>query len=249
MTLSHDTAGTGDAVVLLHSSVCDRRMWDPQWQDLIDAGYQVVRCDFRGHGESPVAQQPGNDAVDVRELLDQLGIEKAAVVGSSYGGRVALEFAARWPERLSALILLSAGSPFHPSTDELDAFDEQEESLVDADDLHGAVELNVRTWLGPDADEDTREQVRSMQRHAYEVQLAAEEEFDPVEAEFELSSVSARTLIVTGEHDMKYFTDVARDLADQITGARLVHLPWGGHLPSLERPQEVSSLLVGFLRG
>jgi len=36
--LSHDMVGTGDTVVLLHSSVCDRRMWDPQWQSLLDAG-------------------------------------------------------------------------------------------------------------------------------------------------------------------------------------------------------------------
>ncbi len=247
--LSHDIVGTGSAVVLLHSSACDRRMWDPQWHDLIDAGYRVVRCDFRGYGETPVPDQPNNDAQDVLELLDELGIERAAVVGASYGGRVALELAARWPERVSTLALLSAGSPLHPSTDELDAFDEQEEALVDAGDLDGAVELNVRTWLGPDADEEARELVRAMQRHAYDVQLAAEEEFDQLEAEFELSAVAARTLIVTGKYDMGYFNDVAQDLADRLTDARLVHLPWGGHLPSLERPKEISALLVDFLRG
>ncbi|MGW2090188.1 alpha/beta fold hydrolase [Streptomyces sp. NPDC001880] len=248
MALSYDIAGTGDTVVLLHSSACDRRMWEPQWQDLIDAGYRVVRCDFRGYGETPVPHQPGNDAEDVLELLDELGIEKAAVVGASYGGRVALEVAARWPERVNTLALLSAGSPLHPSTEELDSFDEQEESLVDADDLDGAVELNVSTWLGPDADEETRELVRVMQRHAYDVQLAAEEEFDPLEVEFEPSAIAARTLIVTGKHDMNYFNDVAQDLADRISDARLVHLPWGGHLPSLERPKEISVLLVDFLR-
>ncbi|MET9064505.1 alpha/beta fold hydrolase [Streptosporangium sandarakinum] len=48
MTLSYDMAGDGPALVLLHSGVCDRRMWDPQWPALLDAGYQVVRCDFRG---------------------------------------------------------------------------------------------------------------------------------------------------------------------------------------------------------
>ena len=44
--LSYDEAGTGPALVLLHSMVCDRRMWDPQWPVLVDAGYRVVRCDF-----------------------------------------------------------------------------------------------------------------------------------------------------------------------------------------------------------
>lgn len=245
--LSHDMAGTGDTVVLLHSSVCDRRMWDPQWQSLLDAGYRVVRCDFRGYGQTPVPDAPNNDADDVRELLDALGIELTAVVGSSYGGRVALEFAARWPNRVSALALLCAGSPHHEPTAELDTFDAEEEALVNADDLDGAVELNVRTWLGPDADDETREKVRGMQRHAYDVQLAAEEEYDQLDADCELSTITARTLIVSGKHDLDYFQQVAIDLTDRLSDARHVQLPWGGHLPSLERPAETATLLKNFL--
>jgi pimeloyl-ACP methyl ester carboxylesterase len=80
-------------------------MWDPQWSLLIDAGYRVVRCDFRGHGQSPAPTEPFNAADDVRVLLDSLGIGRAAIIGSSYGGRVAQEIAARWPERVSALVL------------------------------------------------------------------------------------------------------------------------------------------------
>ena len=62
MTLSHDVAGEGPAVVLLHSGVCDRRMWEPQWRPLVEAGYRVVRCDFRGFGDSPVADRPYSEA-------------------------------------------------------------------------------------------------------------------------------------------------------------------------------------------
>src|ERR1700677_3125802 len=88
--ISHDVAGTGPALVLLHSSVCDRRMWDPQWPVLVDAGYRVVRCDFRGFGTTPVPHGPHNDADDVLALLDELGVGQVAVVGASGGGRVAL---------------------------------------------------------------------------------------------------------------------------------------------------------------
>ncbi|MEV0781235.1 alpha/beta fold hydrolase [Streptomyces sp. NPDC050433] len=245
--LSHDVAGAGDTVVLLHSSVCDRRMWDPQWAVLLDAGFRVVRCDFRGYGETPVPDRPNNDADDVLALLDALDIDRAAVVGSSYGGRVAVEFAARWPGRVSALALLCAGSPFHEPTAELDAFDEEEETLIDADDLDGAVELNVRTWLSPEAGDEVREKVRGMQRHAYEVQLAAEEEFDQVEEESDLSAIKARTLVVSGALDLDYFQQVAADLAVRLADTRHVHLPWGSHLPSLERPDETSALLRDFL--
>src|SRR5690349_2994042 len=97
MTISCDVAGDGPALVLLHSGVCDRRMWDAQWPGLVDAGFRVVRCDFRGFGQTPPADRPYSNADDVLTLLDSLGIERAALVGASYGGQVALEVAALRP--------------------------------------------------------------------------------------------------------------------------------------------------------
>src|SRR5262245_29806374 len=118
MTLTHDVTGDGFPVLLLHSTVCDRRMWDPQVPALVAAGHRVVRCDFRGYGETPMPRQPYDNARDVADLLDSLGIEETAVVGASGGGRVALEFAARWPQRVAALALLNtAWAGQEPSAD------------------------------------------------------------------------------------------------------------------------------------
>lgn len=160
--LSYDVAGTGSALVLLHSTVCDRRMWDPQWPVLVDAGYRVVRCDFRGYGETPVPQGPHDDAADVLDLAGALGVGPVAVVGASYGGTVALEIAARWPQQVTALALLCAGMPGHEPTDALRGLWQREEELIEAGDIAGAVELNVATWLGPQASQATRERVRLM---------------------------------------------------------------------------------------
>src|SRR3954468_10404947 len=99
MTLAYDTTGDGPTVLLLHSTVCHRRMWDPQVPALAAAGFRVVRCDLRGYGETPPPDAPWNDADDGAALLDELGTPSAAVVGASGGGRVALELAARAPER------------------------------------------------------------------------------------------------------------------------------------------------------
>jgi 3-oxoadipate enol-lactonase len=246
MTLSHDVAGDGPAVVLLHSGVCDRRMWDAQWPALIAAGYRLVRCDFRGFGETPAADGPCNDAEDVLELLDALGIGRAALIASSYGGRVALEIAARWPDRVSALALLCTALPGHEPTAERHSFNEREEALIEAGDIDGAVELIVDTWLGPDADDAAREAVRQMQRHAFEVQLAAEE-FEPDTAEFDPAAIQAPCLILSGGHDMADFRQIAARLAGLLPDARHAELPWAGHLPSMERPAAVTSLLTGFL--
>ena len=247
MTLSHELAGDGPALVLLHSSVCDRRMWDPQWSALIHAGYRVVRCDFRGFGDTPVAERPYNDAEDVLDLLDVLGIEQAALVASSYGGRVALETAARWPDRVSAMALLCAGLPGHEPTDELRAFAEREDALIEAGDIAGAVELNLDTWLGPEADEAVRDKVRLMQRHAFDTQLAAIEEFARTVVEADLSAIRAPCLSVSGGHDLADFRQIAARLPGLLADARHLELSWAGHLPNLERPSEVTALLIGFL--
>ncbi|MFI7543341.1 alpha/beta fold hydrolase [Actinoplanes sp. NPDC049599] len=249
MTLSHDVTGDGPTVVLLHSTVCDRRMWDPQIPALVAAGHRVVRCDFRGFGDTPVPDRPSSDADDVVALLDALGAPRVALVGASGGGRVALEIAAGRPERVTALALLCTAVAGHEAGAELRAVGAREDALLEAGDVAGATELNVRTWVGPAADEQTRDKVRRMQRHAFDVQLAAAEEFPPVRTEPDPSAITARTLLVSGRHDLTDFREIAAGLARRIPGARHVELDWAGHLPSLERPEAVNPLLVDFLRG
>jgi pimeloyl-ACP methyl ester carboxylesterase len=247
MTLSHDVAGSGPTVVLLHSTVCDRRMWDPQMPALVDAGYRAVRCDLPGFGQTPMPDRPINDAQDVTELLDLLGVEHAALIAASGGGRVALEIAARWPQRVTALALLCTALAGHEPSAELRTFGEREDELLEAGDIAGATELNVETWLGPDADEATREKVRQMQRHAFEVQLAAAEEFDSIKVDIDLSAVTAPSLLIYGSHDFADFRQIAVQLSEQLADARLLELAWAGHLPSLERPDALNPVLIDFL--
>ncbi|MEU4953347.1 alpha/beta fold hydrolase [Streptomyces lavendulae] len=269
MTLSHDAAGSGPALVLLHSGVCDRRMWDPQWEALQAAGYRVVRADLRGFGETPAETGDYDPVADVWELLDSLGIERAALVGASYGGKLALAAAARHPERVTALALLASGLPGRAPSAELSAWGAREDALLEADDLEGAVALNVETWLGPDATPGTRAAVADMQRHAFRIQLAAEaaaetaepsvpaaneaeaaaEQIPPTAPTFDLSGIAAPALAISGAHDFADFREIAVALADLLPNARHLDLDWAGHLPSLERPEEVTALLLDFLTG
>ncbi|MFB7124409.1 MULTISPECIES: alpha/beta fold hydrolase [unclassified Kitasatospora] len=245
MIISHDVAGSGPAVVLLHSSVCDRRMWDAQWQPLVDAGHRVVRCDFRGFGDTPLADAPYSDAGDVLALLDHLGIGTAALVGASYGGRIALTAAALRPEAVTRLALLGAGMPGHQPSDTLRAFGGREDELIEAGRIDEAVELNVESWLGPEADERTRAHVRRMQRHAFDVQMTATVGSD--REDVDLGRITAPTLAVSGAHDFPDFRDIAAALPALLPDARHQELPWAGHLPSLERPAETTALLLAFL--
>jgi len=222
-------------------------MWDPQMAFLAGAGFRLVRCDFRGYGETPMPDRPYNNAQDVADVLDALGIERAAMVASSGGGRVGLEIAARWPARVTAMALLNTAMAGHEPGPELRAFGEREDALLEVGDIDAATELNVQTWLGPHADEATRAKVRQMQRHAFEVQLAVTGEVAPIRVGTDLSAITARTLLISGAHDLPDFRQIAAILAERLSNARLIELDWAGHLPSLERPDVVNPLLLGFL--
>ena len=248
MTLAYDLDGDGPAVVLLHSSVCDRRMWQRQSALLIEAGYRVLRPDFQGFGESPAPSQAYEEVSDVRALLDSLGIDRAVVVGSSMGGRVAQELAARWPSRVAGLLLVCSATRLLAPTADVRAFGAEEDAMLEAGDVEGAVELNVRTWVGPAATPETGEFIAAMQRRAFEVQLAAGD----VAAErqdFDLADVTAPTLVVSGAHDLDYFGQIAALLAERIPAAESRELDWAGHLPNLEDPERFDPLLLQVVRG
>lgn len=242
--IAHELAGAGPPVVLLHSTACDRRMWAPQVAALTAAGHRVLTCDLRGFGESPPATAPYNNAADVLALLERvLRGGTVDLVGSSGGGGVALEIAARWPHRVRRLLLLAPDAPGYQPDADLRAFGGSERALLEAGDLDGAVDLNVRTWLGPSAGAEARSALTRMQRRAFDLQADAPD-VAYLEEEFELTAVSAPTLIVSGAFDLGYFRALARDLAARLPDARLAELDWAGHLPALERPAEIGDLLV-----
>jgi 3-oxoadipate enol-lactonase len=248
--LAYDDEGSGPPVVLLHAGVADRRMWDPLVPALGHM-FRVIRPDLRGFGQTPLPPQEYADAEDVDALLASLGVVDAAVVGSSLGGRVALELASLHPGRVSSLVLLCPAYRGLEPTGAVRAFGEEEDRLMATGDVDGAVDLNVRTWLGPEAGAQVRDLVIHMQRHAFEVQVAARAaEPGPRQraVTVEPEAIAVPTVVVSGAQDLDHFRDVAALLAARIPGAEAVELPWAGHLPSLERPDAVLALLLDVLR-
>lgn len=180
MVMAYDDVGSGHAVLLLHSGVCDRRMWQRQI-DFLSRAHRVIGPDLPGFGDSPLDPGPFSCSGLLADLLDKLGVDQAVVVGSSFGGRVALELTHESPGRVSSLVLLCAAFRGVDSTAAADEFEEEEERLLEAGDIDGAVDLNVQTWLGPDADDAARALVRPMQRQAFDIQIPADEWSNPPE--------------------------------------------------------------------
>lgn len=253
MDLWHESEGAGDPpVVLLHAGICDARMWGPQWAPLVERR-RTVRCDLRGHGRSELVPEGFSHAGDVADLIGRLEAGPAALVGSSFGGLVALDLALARPELVGRLVLADAPLADHEWSAGMREFFREEEELLEADDVDGAVELNLRTWLDRSAalDPEVRARVGAMQRRAFELQLPlwdyAEDELLVERPSVRLAELAVPTLVVTGEHDVPDFLEIADRLSEGIPGARRESVPGAAHLPSLERPEEFNSLLFGFL--
>ena len=106
-----DYAGEGRPVVLLHGVASNARIWSPV-APLLTPRFRVLAVDQRGHGQSdkPSSGYDFPSVVgDVRELIEALGLERPLVAGHSWGGNVALELAARHPERVAGLVLVDGG--------------------------------------------------------------------------------------------------------------------------------------------
>ena len=256
MELYAEVAGEGPEIVLFHEGICDSRMWDPQWETFTRS-HRVLRFDFRGYGRSQL--EPGRfaNATDVLDLLDRHNFARAALVGVSLGGRVALEVALAAPERVAALVLVGSGLPGHDWSEETKATREEEEVALRSGNVDDAVDISLRTWVaGPgrkpeDVDADVRARVAEMQRRAYELQLPfendAEEELLVEDVAQRLGEIKAPALVLVGEEDVPDIHAIADRLAREIPGARRETIADAAHVPSMERPREFEELVLGFV--
>ena len=255
--LNYELTGDGPPVVLVHEGVCDLRMWDEVVEALAPE-YTVLRYDLRGYGDSTLPPEPFSQHRDLLALQDHVGIDRAALVGVSYGGRVALDTAFVAPDRATALVLAAPGLRDHEWSSAVKEFGDEEERLLDAGEIDAATELNVRLWVdGPNRGADAvaekvRERVREMQRRAFEIQLAAYESTPPPGPEdpldVRLDEVATPTLVIVGDEDVPDFLEIAERLEGQLPDARKVVLEGAAHTIPLEHPEKFRDLTLAFLR-
>ena len=242
-----EQTGWGPDVVLVHAGVADGRMWDRQWVDWADR-YRVTRLDLRGFGRSEAPAGTFSHAGDLLSVLDALEIERAALVGASFGGRVALDLAASRTGRVRGLVLVGAGLPGHEWSSEVEAFGAAEDEALEAGDLDRATEVNVDFWL-PNADEAARAAIREQQRAAFALQVGTEDEEVLLTEDLEtrLGAVDVPALVLVGEVDYGDFHVLADRIASRLPNARRETLAGAGHLPSLERPEAFAAVVLPFL--
>nr|WP_030504565.1 alpha/beta hydrolase [Micromonospora purpureochromogenes] len=254
--LAYDESGTGTAVVLLHAGIADRRMWRGQIPALAQR-HRVIAFDLRGYGESELPPTAFAHHDDVIGLLDTLGIERAALVGCSFGGRVAVDTALAHPERISALALFGAPVSGSEWSEETEQLWEELVGDVDPEDFAATAAGEVRFWVvGPtrrpeDVDPELIRFAEEMDRRA----LAAEQALSAIEvgeldppAIDRLGELGVPVLVGTGADDLADIRRLADRIADEAPhGVRMPDVPDAAHLLPLERPAETNTALLTFL--
>jgi len=235
-------------VLLLHAGIADRRMWAAQVEVLETAGHRVLAPDLPGFGDAALTPP----TVDYVEFAAGLLDGPAAVVGCSFGGRVALELAAAKPKLVTKLVLVAPGLASTEWSEEAKAGFAEEEALIESGDLTGAAEQQARMWLAPDAATDVRELTVAMTVRSYDQQLPFEDEVRAVwpepSAETRIAELDVPALLVVGDADLPELRSLAERLAGELPDAGLATIEGAGHLPSVERPEELNRLLLEFLQ-
>ncbi|MDS0134821.1 MULTISPECIES: alpha/beta hydrolase [unclassified Amycolatopsis] len=265
----YDEAGEGPAVVLLHAAIGDRRMWDAQFTELA-ATHRVIRYDRRGFGETRGEAGEHAHYEDLLALLDARGIEQAALVGASMGGACALDAALAAPERITRLVLLGSGLTGHTWPDHMQAdlarLTEElfpgdrlaryqaRDADVDPADVRAMAEANIRYMVaGPGRDisvlpPEMVALVREMCEQVYRHDWTAPQWTERIpDTRHRLAEITTPALVVIGTSDAPGLVELSAHLAESLPRAELAELADTGHLPSMERPDEVNALLRKFL--
>lgn len=248
-TLAYDEAGRGPAVVLLHGAFLDRGAWDLQVPAL-SPRYRVVRYDIRPFGESTVPEKPYTTTDDLLALMDALKIDRAHLMGHSFGGGIAIDFALAHPARVASLLLINSGV-----TGQQMPPDEQKEAMQVFAAAREGADKAVAAWLqlglwsaSRDRPEVMKAIERSTRRSAKAFTMSAAP-FAPITppASGRLGEVRAPALIVTGDRDTPGNRAGSEMLAKGIPGAKMVSIPGADHAVPIGWAKELHEAVLAFL--
>jgi pimeloyl-ACP methyl ester carboxylesterase len=218
-------------------------MWREHLEPLAAEGFRVLALDLPGFGDAPVDKRAPWEVV--LETMDALELERAALIGSSFGGAVALSLAAVAPERVAGLLTLSAPSDLIEPSPELQEVWGAEDAALERGDIDAAIAVVLDAWLLPERSDALAARIEEMQRRAFALHVGAEggEWTDPLAEDPDaLLRLRAPVILAAGEHDMSDFRAAAEILVAAIPGARNVVIEGAGHLAPLETPDAFLAL-------
>jgi pimeloyl-ACP methyl ester carboxylesterase len=252
--LAWEAAGEGPGVAFLHPGLWDSRVWDEQF-GVFSRTYRVLRYDLRGYGRSsrPVPGKPYSHVDDLAAVMDAAGLDRAALIGNSMGGRIAIDFTLTHPERVSALVLAATNvGGFEETEEEARAYadlDREIEQAVEAEDAERAMELELSVWATALGTEDPAgARIRRIAFENLHVITMDESGAARLDGAFQrLPEIDAPTLVLPADHDPPVFRRLSEEVAARLPNARLVEIPETDHVIPVRRSAEFNRVVLGFL--
>lgn len=246
-------AGTGDAVIFIHGFPFNRTMWDGQLNAVPD-GWRFIAPDLTGFGESadsgtdPLMMERFSD--DIVQLMKQLDVDQAVIVGLSMGGYVALDLVTRYPDRVRALVLTATRA----NADSDEARKKRFE-LAAKSRAHGTIPV-IETMLPHLLSAHSRLKMPALVKQVHAMMestspqtlsrallgMAQRKDYTA-----ELAGINVSTLVVRGDSDDIIPATEMDGIARGVRGARQEVITLTGHLPPLENTEVFNSILVRFL--
>lgn len=254
--LAADTVGSGDPVVFLHANVGDRRMWRAQ-QDAVAAGNLAVAYDRRGFGDTRADPEDYSAIADLMAVLAATtNTEPAILVGCSQGGRIAIDTALRHPSAVRGLVLISptvTGAPDPVLPPAIPALQAEQKAAEAAGESDRAIAIRARLWLDGPLQPEGR--VTGAARQLFIDMNAGVLRAPPSGADVDLvpdafqrlGEIAVPVLVICGDMDFPHIQQRSRAAAGRMPNATHHVLPAAAHVPSLDRPAEITALVTGFI--
>ena len=244
----YEECGNGPTtVVLIHDGIAHSAVWDDVWPAFC-AKFHTIRYDRRGYGKSPAATSWYYETDDLATLLHRLKVNRAAIVGSSHGGELSIDFTLAHPEFVQQLVLVGAVVSGFPYSDHFFNRGIQNAKPLENKDVKGA----IANWskdkyvLAPGRD--------AAQKKLFDILSASPQDLThedwarPIQGALpRLGEIHAPTLILTGDADIPDVHAHAGAIEAGIRNSRRVVVSDAGHLMYIEKPEEFSEIVIAFI--
>lgn len=252
-SLYYEVAGRGFPLVLISGGgTLDRRGWDEQFEAFAKS-YRVIRYDIRGIGKSARPRAAFSHSRDLYALLKFLKVEKAHVVGLSFAGAIAVDFALEHPEMVARLVLAATGTSSDAKSRENVEAIEQLAVMVEKQGLEQTVQaISSLPFLISQENRAARERVKQIyldNRDLFENGFPLVKLWQPAgpPAGERLSEIRAPALVLAAEKDLPAYRQLTDRLAAGIRGAKKLVIPGATHLMHMDKPKEFNRAVLEFL--
>jgi 3-oxoadipate enol-lactonase len=247
--LYYEECGTApQTVVLIHDGVVNSAVWDDVWPEFCKH-FHVIRYDRRGYGRSPAATTWYSETDDLLSLLHHLKVSRAALVGSSHGGELSIDFTLAYPEIVQQLVLVGAvvnGMPY--SQHFLDRGKTAFELLSKGDMKRAISEWSKDKYLIAPGNDAARKRLFDLLSANPQDMKHADYPLRNKPALPRLHEIHVPALILTGDADIPDVHAHAGAIEAGIPNSRRVVVTGTGHIMYLEKPTEFSRLVINFIQ-